>query len=219
MNERKKKANQAIRATKEHKSIFSQVLKTRVVLWTLIWSEALICVLECCVLLLYWMRSSECLDVLNGGGWRVFIAPTTKTAVGEGCYRWAHRTVRCATGHCPVRQPRHPTVRVLTISTVGALTSWCTGQALFTVRCTFWRCSDSAWTVRALFTLLADRCSVWHTGQSGVTPDSPVNYSGELPQKPEGEEFSLYGPWCTGHSPVRQTKVLFGFFCSFLFEP
>jgi hypothetical protein len=24
----------------------------------------------------------------------------------------AYRTVRCATGHCPVRQPRHPTVRV-----------------------------------------------------------------------------------------------------------
>jgi hypothetical protein len=24
----------------------------------------------------------------------------------------AHRTVRCGTGHCPVRQPRHPTVRV-----------------------------------------------------------------------------------------------------------
>jgi hypothetical protein len=24
----------------------------------------------------------------------------------------AHRTVRCTTGHCPVRQPRHPTVRV-----------------------------------------------------------------------------------------------------------
>jgi hypothetical protein len=24
----------------------------------------------------------------------------------------AHRTVRSATGHCPVRQPRHPTVRV-----------------------------------------------------------------------------------------------------------
>jgi hypothetical protein len=42
----------------------------------------------------------------------VFIAPTTKMAVGEGCYRWAHRTVRCATEHCPVRQPRHPTVRV-----------------------------------------------------------------------------------------------------------
>jgi hypothetical protein len=28
-----------------------------------------------------------------------------------------------------VRQPRHPTVRVLTVSTVGALTSWGTGQS------------------------------------------------------------------------------------------
>jgi hypothetical protein len=38
-------------------------------------------------------------------------------------------TVRCATGHCPVHQPRHPTVRVLTVSIVGALTSWGTGQS------------------------------------------------------------------------------------------
>jgi hypothetical protein len=30
-------------------------------------------------------------------------------------------TVRCSTRRCPVRQPRHPTVRVLTQSTVGAL--------------------------------------------------------------------------------------------------
>jgi hypothetical protein len=29
----------------------------------------------------------------------------------------------------PVRQPCHPTVRVLTVSTVGALTSWCTVQS------------------------------------------------------------------------------------------
>jgi hypothetical protein len=42
----------------------------------------------------------------------VFIAPTTKMAVGELCCRWVHRTVWCATGHCPVRQPRHPIVRV-----------------------------------------------------------------------------------------------------------
>jgi hypothetical protein len=40
-----------------------------------------------------------------------------------------YRTVRCATGHYPVRQPRHPTVRVLTVLTVGALTSWGTGQS------------------------------------------------------------------------------------------
>jgi hypothetical protein len=29
----------------------------------------------------------------------------------------------------PVRQPRHPTVRVLTVSTVGALTAWGTRQS------------------------------------------------------------------------------------------
>jgi hypothetical protein len=29
----------------------------------------------------------------------------------------------------PVRQPRHLTVRVLTVSTVGALTAWGTGQS------------------------------------------------------------------------------------------
>jgi hypothetical protein len=33
----------------------------------------------------------------------------------------AHRTVRCATGHCPVPQPRHPTV--------GASVFWATGQS------------------------------------------------------------------------------------------
>jgi hypothetical protein len=54
----------------------------------------------------------------------VFIAPTTKPTIGEAVCRWAHRTVQCATGHCPVRQPCHPTVRVLTVSTFGALTSW-----------------------------------------------------------------------------------------------
>jgi hypothetical protein len=59
----------------------------------------------------------------------VFIALTTKPTVGEAVCRWAHQTVWCATGHCPVRQPHHPTVRVLTVSTVGALTTWDTGQS------------------------------------------------------------------------------------------
>jgi hypothetical protein len=55
---------------------------------------------------------AENLDVMNGGWLGVFIAPTTKGAVGGGCCRMAHRKVWCATGQCPVRQPRHPTVRV-----------------------------------------------------------------------------------------------------------
>jgi hypothetical protein len=71
---------------------------------------------------------SEKLGCLEWWWLGVFLAPTTNSTVGEVVCRWAHRTVRCATGHCPVRQPRHPTVRVLTVLTVGALTSWGTGQ-------------------------------------------------------------------------------------------
>jgi hypothetical protein len=54
---------------------------------------------------------AENLDAMNGGWLGVFIAPTTKVTVGEGFCRMAHRTVRCATGHCPVRQLGMKTVR------------------------------------------------------------------------------------------------------------
>jgi hypothetical protein len=53
---------------------------------------------------------AENLDAMNGWWLGVFIAPTTKVTVGEGLCRMAHRTVRCATRHCPVRQPRHQAV-------------------------------------------------------------------------------------------------------------
>jgi hypothetical protein len=147
------------------------------------------------------MQIAGNLDALNGGSWGVFIAPTTKPTVGEGYCRWAHRIVRCTTGHCLVRQPRHPTIRVLSSNgfdrwssdILGHRTVQCrTGQALFTVRCTFWCCSDFARTVRALFTYCSpfaddrwrsSRCSAWHTEQSGVTPDSPVNFSGVALEK------------------------------------
>jgi hypothetical protein len=59
----------------------------------------------------------------------VFIALNHHIVVGDGCCRWAHRTVRCATGRCPVCQPRHPTVRVLEQLTVGGLSSSGTGQS------------------------------------------------------------------------------------------
>jgi hypothetical protein len=75
------------------------------------------------------MRCLKNLDAWSGGGWGVFIAPTTKPTVGEAVCRWAHRTVWCATGHCLVRQPHHPTIRVLMVSTVGALITWGTGQS------------------------------------------------------------------------------------------
>jgi hypothetical protein len=122
-----------------------------------------------------------------------------------------------------VRQPRHPTVRVLTVSTVRALTTWGTGQsgaapdshcslsdapsgAALTLREQSAHCSRCQPTVE-VDRCAGDRCSAWHTGQSSVTPNSPVNYSGERPQKSEGEEFSLYGPWGTGHCPVVHRTV------------
>jgi hypothetical protein len=54
----------------------------------------------------------ENLDALKCWWLGVFIAPTTKVAVGEGCCRRAHRTVWCTTGHCLMRLPRHQTVTV-----------------------------------------------------------------------------------------------------------
>jgi hypothetical protein len=54
----------------------------------------------------------ENLDAIEYGVVGVFIAPTTKIWLLEDCCRMAHRTVRCATGHCPVRQPRQPAVGV-----------------------------------------------------------------------------------------------------------
>jgi hypothetical protein len=67
--------------------------------------------------------------------------------------------------------------------------------------------------------MLESHCSAWCTGQSGGTPDSPVNYSGAALEKPEGEGFRVVRPWCTGHCLVRQTRVLFGFFCLYLLNP
>jgi hypothetical protein len=52
-------------------------------------------------------RRVENLDAIECGVVGVFIAPITKKWSLEGCSRMAHRTVRCATGHCPVRLPRH----------------------------------------------------------------------------------------------------------------
>jgi hypothetical protein len=80
----------------------------------------------------------------------------------------------------PVRQPRHPTVRVLKILTVGALTSCRTGQsgaapdrccslsgALLTPALT------SACTGHVLFTLLQTTVALGSRYSAG-TPDIPV---------------------------------------------
>jgi hypothetical protein len=126
---------------------------------------------------------SKNLDAWSGGGWGVFIAPTTKPTVGEAVFRWVHRTVRCVTGHCPVRQPRHPIIRVLTVSTVGALTAWGTGQsgAAPDRHCSLSGApSGAALTLRELSAHCSAFASVcwsrslrWSRCSAG-TPDSPV---------------------------------------------
>jgi hypothetical protein len=49
------------------------------------------------------MRCLKKLGCLEWWWLGVFIALNHHIAVGEAVCRWAHRTVRYATGHCPVR--------------------------------------------------------------------------------------------------------------------
>jgi hypothetical protein len=70
-------------------------------------------------------------------------------------------------------------------------------RAVGTVHCfTFavdrWRCS---------------RYSAWYTGQSGATPDSPVNYSGEPFLETRSLAVGGDSPWCTGRCPVAHRTV------------
>jgi hypothetical protein len=166
--------------------------------------------------------------------------------VGEGCCRWVHQTVRCATEHCPVRQPRHPTVRVrpLELLTTGPPDSPVVHRTV-TVHCPV-RLLALALTLRALSAHCL--CTVHFCRRPLAllavaphgTPDSLVLHRivwwiiAEWHfQKPEAEQFRVESPWCIGHcpvvhrtlsdgtpdSPVRQTRAAFGWFCSFLFEP
>jgi hypothetical protein len=148
----------------------------------------------------------------------VFIATNQIVAVGEVCWRWAHQTVSGA-------PPRHPPVRAWSWSTVG-------GFVLMrhrTVRCYTEQsgapltiCSD-IWI--ALFTLHSRPLRVDSRCSAGA-PDSPVNYSGPAPGKPEAEEFELIHPgapdtvrWHTGQSGALDQGTLRFPFCSILLKP
>jgi hypothetical protein len=117
-----------------------------------------------------------------------------------------HRTLFGA----PATSPSH------WVPTVGASDIWATRQSLFTVRCAFCSCSDFCARSRALLITVhllqttvgaVSRYSAWHTGQSGATPVSLVNYSGVAPRIPEASELERMHPgapdtvrWCTGQS-------------------
>jgi hypothetical protein len=134
-------------------------------------------------------------------------------AVGEAVYRWAHRTVRCATEHCPVCQPCHPTVRV------RPLELWQPGppdslvvHRTGTVHCPV-RLLAPALTLRELS---AHYSCVSRPLNSTValatvaplgTPDSSVIYSGVAFQETRRWRVWFDPPWCTGHCPVAHRTV------------
>jgi hypothetical protein len=138
--------------------------------------------------------------------------PNHQTTVGEGL-------LSMDALDSSVCQPHHPTVRVLTQSIVGALTSDGTRQsgvapdrycalsgALLAAALTFVHTVALQASV-AVDCSAGSRCSAWCTGQSGGTPDSLVNYSGVDLEKPEGEEFGLVRSWCTRHCLVAHRTV------------
>jgi hypothetical protein len=81
------------------------------------------------------------------------------------------------------------------------------------VRALFTHCSLLQTTVGAV-----SRCSAWHTGQFGATPDIPVNYSGLASQKPEGGKFGVDLPGAPD-SPVCHTRAAFGCLLLLSFKP
>jgi hypothetical protein len=99
---------------------------------------------------------------------------------------------------------------------------WCTGQALFSVRCAICLCSDSgahcsAFNAFCRRLLVRSSCCsvgtpdspVHHRTLFGASPDSPVNYSGATSRIPEGEQFGVGVPGAPD-SPVRQNRAHFG---------
>jgi hypothetical protein len=97
--------------------------------------------------------------------WRwlgVFIALNHQTTVGEGL-------LSMGAPNSPVRQPRHPTVRVLTQSTVGALTSGGTGQS---GAAPDMHCSLSGAPLTSALTSAVNCSAVRGTVQSTVAPAS-----------------------------------------------
>jgi hypothetical protein len=51
------------------------------------------------------------------------------------------------------------------------------------------------------------------------TPDGPVNYSRVTFPKTQRWQVRSWSPWCTGHSPVRQTRAAFSCLLLLSFKP
>nr|ACN26406.1 unknown [Zea mays] len=147
------------------------------------------------------------------------------------CSRW-RRLLAMGAPDSPVRHrtvsgapPRHLVVRPLSWSTVGDFVlMWHR-----TVRChtgQFGAPLTAALTSAAVLFIRQSRPLRADSRCSAGAPDSPVNYSGAAPGKPEGEEFDLIHSgapdtvrWHTGRSGAPDQGNLRFPFCSFLLRP
>jgi hypothetical protein len=165
---------------------------------------------------LEWGLMAENLDALKCGGWGVFIAPTTKLTVGEGFCRMAHRTVRCATGHCPVRQPCHQVVRVrlLELLTSGPPDSLVVHRTV-TIHCTVCLLRTQSRTVAFHCSIADDRgrerplLRLAHRTVRWIIAGGLPEFS----KVASSEWNSLVHRTLSGgapNSPVRQTRAAFG---------
>jgi hypothetical protein len=132
---------------------------------------------------------------LEVAGWGGIYSHQPNCSCWEGCCRWAHRKVRCTTGHCPMCQPCHPTVRVLTVSTVGALSSCGTGQSGAAPDS---HCSLSGAPSMAALTLreLSAHCSAF----AGIRCSRPLRWSHCSAGAPDSPVAHRTVRWHTGQS-------------------
>jgi hypothetical protein len=113
----------------------------------------------------------------------------------------------------PVRQSRHPTVRVrpLELWHVGPLDSPVVHRTV-TVHCLV-RLLAPALTLHVQSRTVHCSCSFCTRPLAQVavtllgTLDSPVNYSGEAILETQRWQVRSWSPWCTGHCPVAHRTV------------
>jgi hypothetical protein len=135
----------------------------------------------------------------------------------------AHRTVRCATGHCSVRLPRHLAVgfRPLELLSFGPPDSPVVHRT-GTIHCSVRHLALTlARTVAHLMPSADDRwrevdvAPLAHRTVRCAIGHCPVSYSGAASRIPEGEQFGVGVPgapdtvrWHTGHSGAPDQGTL-----------
>jgi hypothetical protein len=210
MGRRKRSKNKSSKNTSKTLSLVTRSLEW---IWDLerLWFFWIVSCIDCTSSCIEWdVWKTRMLGVVVVGG---IYSPNHQFNRWGGCLSMGapgspvrHRTVRCASH---VTQPLwFWRFRPLELWQLGAPDSHCSLSGAP---------SGAALTLRALFTFAGDRwsqplcwepllCLVHRTVRE------------RLSRNPKVKSWSR-SPWCTGHCPVRQTRVLFGYFCSFLLNP